>query len=291
MLNKERKAVETLAFHRPDDTKLLFEIIDLSRPGNKIPATPHRHDFYEIAVILKGKTTQLVDFKTYKANSKEVLIIPKGSIHQGAFKEKLEGFLILFTSDFFTKEQYDFLSQLELFNASYNSNRIKFNRGGWDEVTSFFNALKQEYFTPAKTADKNILRFLLLAFSAKLNALAENNFQAKPVSSSIVKPFFELLEKNFKQQHLVNFYCSQLNITSKKLTQALAGSTGKTSLHIINDRILLEAKRELSFSKKTIKEIAFDLGFDDPLYFSKFFKKHTSLPPQDFRKGFAEISM
>ena len=283
--------VETLKFKRPDDGKLLFEIIDLSKPDREIAATPHRHDFYEIVIIFKGETKQLVDFKSYLVSNKEVLIVPKGSIHQGSFKEKLNGFILLFTPDFFSKEQCEFLSQLEIFNASYDSNLIKFAKAQWNEIIQLFNILKQEYFAQNKIVNKNILRFLLLAFSSKLNGLTSSNFQTRLNSSHTAKLFFDLLEANFKEQHLVNFYCSELNVTSKKLTQTLANATGKTSLHIINDRLILEAKRELSFSKKTIKEIAFGLGFDDPLYFSKFFKKHTASAPQDFKNSFSEISI
>ncbi|MEI9934899.1 MAG: AraC family transcriptional regulator [Ferruginibacter sp.] len=291
MSSKNHKAVETLLFQRHDDNKLLFEIIDLSKPDKIIPATYHRHDFYEIVIIVKGKTKQLVDFKRYSVKDEEVLIIPKGSIHYGDFKEKLNGFILLFTSDFFTKEQYDFLSQLEIFNASYNSNLVKFSKTEWNEINQLFGILKQTYFIQHKTVNKNTLRFLFLAFSAKLNEFTNSNFQTRSNPSNTVKLFFDLLERNFREQHLVKFYCSQLHITSKKLTQSLSNATGKTSLHIINDRLILEAKRELSFSKRTIKEIAFDLGFEDQLYFSKFFKKHTSSTPLDFRKSFAEISI
>jgi AraC family transcriptional regulator, transcriptional activator of pobA len=68
-------------------------------------------------------------------------------------------------------------------------------------------------------------------------------------------------------------------------------ATGMTTSQAINNRLIIEAKRDLSFSSKSIEEIGFDLGFDNQLYFSRFFKKLASSTPQNFRKAYAEISI
>jgi AraC-like DNA-binding protein len=75
------------------------------------------------------------------------------------------------------------------------------------------------------------------------------------------------------------------------LTQALTKASGMTTSQAINNRLIIEAKRDLSFSGKSIEEIAFDLGFIDQNYFSRFFKKLASSTPQNFRKAYAETSV
>ena len=95
--------------------------------------------------------------------------------------------------------------------------------------------------------------------------------------------FIALVEKNFREEHTVKGYAEKLFITPKALSKRLNHQGYSTPLQIIKDRLILEAKRQLKFSDKSIKEIAFELGFDDPAYFSRLFSKNTTLSPSEFR--------
>jgi len=100
------------------------------------------------------------------------------------------------------------------------------------------------------------------------------------------KDFFEmmLLESNFNAVTNIDFYAGKLGISSKRLNQILKEKLNKTGTQIIHDRIILEAKRKIIHSEVTIKEIAYDLGFSDRPYFSRFFKKQTGQTPEEFQK-------
>ena len=75
-----------------------------------------------------------------------------------------------------------------------------------------------------------------------------------------------------------------MNLSPKRLNEITRKMLGKTITQLIHDRILLEAKRELIFSGRSIKEISYELGFEDPAYFSRFFKKQSGFSPTHFRK-------
>ena len=96
--------------------------------------------------------------------------------------------------------------------------------------------------------------------------------------------FRQLLEKNYMTKHTVKEYAEDLNISTKTLTNYIYESTHTTPLKLINERIILEAKRQIQFSSIKIKEIAYILGFDDPSYFVKFFKRETGVLPASLRK-------
>jgi AraC-like DNA-binding protein len=96
--------------------------------------------------------------------------------------------------------------------------------------------------------------------------------------------FKDLLEINFKTQKQVSFYAKELIITEKRLNQATSKVFGKTPKHIIDDRIILEAKRILVHTNESIKEVAYNLGFEEPTNFIKYFKKHSSVTPTEFRE-------
>ena len=85
-------------------------------------------------------------------------------------------------------------------------------------------------------------------------------------------------------KHTVKEYAEDLNISTKTLTNYIYESTHTTPLKLINERIILEAKRQIQFSSIKIKEIAYILGFDDPSYFVKFFKRETGVLPASLRK-------
>ena len=103
----------------------------------------------------------------------------------------------------------------------------------------------------------------------------------------LVRKYHVLVENHFKEKHQVSEY-AQLLFKSPKTLSNLFKKTGSASpLSIINDRILLEAKRLLLFSEKNVDEIGYELGYKEAAHFSKFFKSHIGLPPARFKEKYA----
>ena len=96
--------------------------------------------------------------------------------------------------------------------------------------------------------------------------------------------FRQLLEKHFREIHTVKEYAEMLHVSTRTLSHYVAQSAHLTPLQVINDRVVLEAKRQLQHSTLSIKEIGYQLGFEDPSYFVKFFKRMTGQMPKEFRK-------
>lgn len=96
--------------------------------------------------------------------------------------------------------------------------------------------------------------------------------------------FKDLLEIDFKTQKQVTYYSQKIIITEKRLNQSTTKILGKSPKEIIDDRVMLEAKRILAHTAESIKEIAYYLGFEEPTNFIKYFKKHTAQTPLEFRE-------
>lgn len=101
----------------------------------------------------------------------------------------------------------------------------------------------------------------------------------------ILRKFNLLVEMNFHTQHSVSYYAGRLNKSPKTLSNLFALYNHKSPVQIIQERILIEAKRLLFYTDKSAKQITYELGFDDAAHFSKFFKKHTLFSPTDFRNS------
>ena len=99
----------------------------------------------------------------------------------------------------------------------------------------------------------------------------------------IIRKFNLLVEKNFKSEHSVSFYAEQLCKAPKTLSNLFAIFNLKPPSQIIQERIIVEAKRLLRYTDRSVKHITFELGFEDVSYFSNFFKKNTGVSPSDFR--------
>jgi AraC family transcriptional activator of pobA len=100
---------------------------------------------------------------------------------------------------------------------------------------------------------------------------------------NVIRKFNLLVEGNFHKEHTVNFYAQKLNKSPKTLSNLFALFEQKTPIQLIQERIIIEAKRLLYYTDKSAKEITYDLGFEDPAYFCNFFKKHTSFSPIGYR--------
>lgn len=99
----------------------------------------------------------------------------------------------------------------------------------------------------------------------------------------ILQSLKDAIEKNYKEKHTASDYAAILHITAKALAKIAKTYLNKTLTFLISERIIIEAKRELYLTNKSVKQIAYELGYDDAYYFSRFFKTNTEVSPQIYR--------
>jgi AraC family transcriptional activator of pobA len=96
------------------------------------------------------------------------------------------------------------------------------------------------------------------------------------LADATVEALQRLVEDNFRQQRQIGFYAGVLAMTADRLNDHVKRATGVTAGHLIRQRVLTEAKRELVFTSRAVHDIAYDLGFTDPSHFARFFRKQTA---------------
>lgn len=144
-----------------------------------------------------------------------------------------------------------------------------------------------EEFNTRDNIQTDMLQMLLKRLIIIITRLAKAQ-HAQGVSQSderfnIVRKFNLLVENNYKSHHSVAFYADALHKSPKTLSNLFAIYNHKSPLAVIQERIMMEAKRLLNYTEKSAKEITYELGFEDAAYFSNLFKKHTGVSPTEFR--------
>ena len=284
--------MESVGFKRPDGNPIQIEIIRLeagegSRDRHE---ERHRHDFHSILYIDRGQSEQEIDFEEYSIGPNQVAVIPTKSIHWEKKRTPLKGFVIVFKDEFFSLVQKELLNGFLQYAIATRKLVIPVPPAGKDNLLRYFQLLYEEQAQGNHQNQIFLLQNLMLALLNKLEALSQQ--QHLPPSfikqRSLFQKFISLVEEKYSSQKTLSFYVTHLQTTSRKLNKVLKETIGQTAQDFIIDRVLLEAKRELSFSNKSIKEVAYALGYNNPFYFSRIFKKRVGYSPEEFRQQFAQ---
>ena len=281
--------IKKLKFKR--NAELQIEVISLqtlTTVSKDHLIVPHRTNFYHIFLFEDCQPTHFVDFDPIKIEPYTLLFIDKDRVHQFDQLLNYEGRILIFTDDFFCTSESDtrFLRSSILFNDLAGKLTIKLNKTDFEKFIHICESITDELSLPTDNSKHILLKNLLYNFL--LLSERETRKQGytelkKGADLDYTLLFRDLLENNFTKLKSVNDYSKIICITEKRLGQATAKVWGKSPKEIITDRILLEAKRLLVHTNLSIKELGQELGFEDPAYFVRYFKKNTETTPVEFR--------
>ena len=268
-----------------------FEIVDIAELYKKFKdtlTTTHRTGFYHIIWFQRGSPTHFVDFDPIKIRPNTLLFLNKDTVQRFDNETKFGGKAILFTDSFFCKTETDtkFLRNSILFNDLFSVSQIQVQKQS-NLFTCLLQLMTDELHNSKDNSQAHILQNLLhnfLLYSERERRKQNFTEIKKGADLDYVMLFKDLLETEYKSRKQVNYYAKQIIITEKRLNQATTNVLGKTPKEIIDDRLLLEAKRLLAHTTQSVKEIGYDLGFEEPTNFIKYFKKHSQFTPTEFRE-------
>jgi AraC-like DNA-binding protein len=274
-----------------EEVKTGFEIVNLEAVYTQHKAQmtmPHRADFYHILWIEGGVSRHFVDFQEIAVEPFSLVFISKDAVHHFERTEEIKGKGIVFLDSFFCRSENDahFLHSSVCFNNFNSVSKLKMNENS-QELKEHFVLMIKEFCRAMEQHQSTYLRNLLHNFLILSERLLrqQEGFERLPTGIDLdyTSTFRNILNEHFKVQKTVGFYASSLNITENRLYHATQRILGKNPKQVINERLVLEAKRLLAHSDKPVKEICFDLGFEEPSNFNQFFKKYSGMTPNEFR--------
>jgi AraC family transcriptional activator of pobA len=259
-----------------------------------------RNNYYSIILVLAGSGKLKADFSAYDFSSGAMMSFAPYQPFMISSDESLNGIALNFHPDFFCIHQHhkEVACNGVLFNNIYQPPFITLTE---KDITSFCEIIEQMRTEMQNTelAQYELLISYLKIFLITASRLRIN--QSQEVHADVVaqkEPFVlqslkDAIEGNFKTKHAPADYADLLNISPKALGKITRNHFNKTLTNMIAERIIIEAKRELYLTSKPVKSIAYELGFNDEFYFSRFFKNNAEVSPQLFRDtvGFARAEV
>ena len=243
----------------------------------------HRHDFFYILTLKKGKGSHSIDFNTYNVVDHSIFIMRPGQVHELALNRESTGYLMEFRRDFYNLN--DTVASQFLRKAS-SINLCNPDTKSFNKLFALLALIFSEY-GDKKEGYQEVIKANLNIFFIEL---VRNRQPRNAVTASVNKytqekldKFTELLDAHISSHKEVSQYADMLNLSTFQLNAITKTTLGKTSSQLINDYIILEAKRYLLATSNQVNQIAYHLGYEDVSYFIRFFKKQTSYTPEAFR--------
>lgn len=279
--------IETSKHIRIDDTSFPFVIKNADKM-REIANIPHRHSYFSILWSFNTAGKHIIDGKEYLLEPHHIFFIAPGQVHQIILPNP-KGLLILFTPEFLLSNspRQQFLTNMGLFDR-HNSGPLTLSTHLVKKLMIHANGMMDAFHSSHKLKFETIeahLKLFLIECDTQYIQAKKNTAGEDTVINPMVKSFISLVESRFYEWRQVQDYANKLNVTPKYLGEIVKQALSQSPKEYIQDRIILETKRMLLFTNRSLKEIGFELGFEDPARFSRFFKDCTGISFQEFNKS------
>jgi AraC family transcriptional activator of pobA len=276
----------------PDDQAFDFIHIETISSRSSIhdwTIRAHRHrNLFQILVIERGGGEMTFEAATIAFAAPALILVPSTVAHGFRFQpHETEGWVVSFTEDVtqpLGDRSGEALGRLKALAAD----PVVPLAGDQDvrRLSMLCHELHEERFL-AREGFRLAMRGCLALIAVEAARLAASRARTGAVTLKPADPTVEalrrLVEDHFRQERALGFYAQRLAMTPKRLNDHVKRAIGVTAGHLIRQRVLTEAKRQLVFTAQPIHEIADDLAFADHSHFTRFFRKHTGMTPHEFR--------
>jgi len=232
---------------------------------------PHKHDFIHIVVPTKGTGWHEIDFVRHPVAPGSVFVMRPAQVHSWQLAAQTSGYVVELEPAAMPRRA-----------GLPAADRIVVETKAWREIVGLCELMAVEYERQAPRCEE-VLQGLFAAFVPMLARHAPHDAPHAAPEGETAAAFAALLEAEYRKHHDVVFYARRLKLTPKALTMRVTRATGVSARAKIHDRLLLEARRLLAYSDLAIGAVSGELGFEDPNYFARFFRKRAGESPGAFR--------
>jgi AraC family transcriptional regulator, transcriptional activator of pobA len=259
----------------------------------KMQMPPFRNPCFMISITLKGQgSVHYAGTEAFRVGDLTVFFTAPGQLQSWEVLPDWEGVYVIFSKEFFTINRI-ILEEIQASPFFDIDNRVSLTLlpDEASELLVLFEKIRAEAtstFSNKFEFVKSYLRLAIMYLNRYYEKRIQNNQKPNPQATGIatVRAFQELISENIKADHklrAVAEFAQALSIHPNHLNAVCKEVVGKTASELLQDSILLQAKSLIMNSEYSMKEIAYQLGYEEPNYFFRFFKKHIGLTPSEFK--------
>ncbi|SFD48434.1 AraC family transcriptional regulator [Spirosoma endophyticum] len=261
-----------------------------SLPSESDLLIPHRKDHYLIVFIRRAGSRQWIDMAPYIIKDNTIYFTGPNQIIVKEGFEQLWSTGIAFTKEFLSLQENASLSKLPLIQNPQNGHELLLKDADILFVEDLLARINVEYQRPSEWQQRMLAAYLTVLLTYLSRLYTEQFTDTVPsMDKLLLKDFQAKINECFQELHEVGEYASLLNISAGHLSEVVKMQSGKPAIKHIHERLVLEARRLLFHTNKSLKEIAFDLGFSEASYFNRFFKRETGVTPADYRTNIRKM--
>lgn len=266
------------------DCGVLLRTVSADHPHGPV-SYAHRDDYYIFGLIEDGRCTGSIDFAEREFSARSVLCIRPWQVHAFVRMDDLKADMILMDESLLTEANRLVIDEYALFTPPCTAGEREFSQ------LSRLYALLSEYMPESMPGPRDEieretvygLARAIAAITVGIVARTCGTRESSPRKTELTLAFRRLLQRDLHIHRTPSHYASELNISTVYLNEAVRGVTGVSAGRYIRNEIVLRAKRQLVHTGRSIREIAYDLGFDDFAYFSRLFSSVAGMSPSEFR--------
>ncbi len=246
-------------------------------------SVPHAHDFYLLLYITHGTGTHTVDLVTYELRPGSLFFLAPGQVHHWQLAADTRGFVVFFDTDFYLfRYPGHGLYAYPFFDSAHPP--VCYLPPAETEIRPLVERLFAEYTGPYASQPEVFRSYLHLCLE-----LAARHYPARPATETSlalgqIRAFGALLNRHYRTRRSVRAYAELLHLTPNYLTALCRRVLNKTASDLIHERVVVEARRLLSYSALGVAQVAYELGFEDASYFVRYFHKYAGTTPEAFRQ-------
>ncbi|GAA3634466.1 helix-turn-helix transcriptional regulator [Flavivirga jejuensis] len=252
--------------------------------GKPLIESLHRHAYYFMLALQKGKGKHNIDFKSFDIADYSLFFLRPGQVHQLQLDSKSKGYLINFSTDLYTTQNK---SEKHFLQRASSQNFYQLEADSFNKLYSLLDYIFNEYMLKEEGYQEvikaNMIILLTQLVRHRSNALSTNGTL---YMQERLEEFMGLLAEHIYTKKKVVQYADMMNLSQYQLNTITKTSLGITCSEMIKEHIILEAKRNLLATSNQINQIAFHLGYDDVSHFIRLFKTYTGYTPDMFRNNF-----
>lgn len=268
------------------DPSFYANLLSVHLQSHQFVNQPHSHSTYIAVLFTQGTGSHQIDFENYEVKPWTLFLLSPGQVHSWQLSEDTEGYVFFHTRSFYNDVyKASSIEDFPFFYLSQNYPMVEVGENSRAYLTQLFKEICLENTSHLPFREARLCGLVNLVYITLARIYTVRNTHEEHENHLRVRNLQKVIDLHFKEHKHPSYYAELMHMSTRHLSRICNEVMQQSTGDLIQERVLLEAKRLLTYSKDPVVNIAYDLGYDDVSYFIRLFKQKCGLTPKAFRES------